>query len=85
MKSPLISRDNNIVFINHGNAIRNPSERKTPPPPMWGEDENEGYDPKEPFYDISKDPTIRRREPVQMRNYNKQTQNDYFHSGPMKS
>jgi len=23
---------------------------------MWGEDENIGYDPKEPFYDPRKDP-----------------------------
>lgn len=36
--------------------IRCPSERKTPPPPKWGEDENEGYNPYEPFYDPRKDP-----------------------------
>jgi hypothetical protein len=60
-KSPPISRDNNIVFINHGSFIRHPSEIKTPPPPKWGEDENEGYDPKEAFYDIRKDPTVNKK------------------------
>jgi hypothetical protein len=44
------------LFINQGSYIRHPSERKTPPPPKWGEDENEGYDPKEPFYDPRRDP-----------------------------
>ena len=53
---PPISRDNQILFINHGQMIRHPSERKTPPPPKWGEDENEGYNPREPFYDKRKDP-----------------------------
>ena len=53
---PPISRDNQILFINHGQMIRHPSERKTPPPPKWGEDENEGYNPREPFYDTRKDP-----------------------------
>jgi len=55
-KSPPISRDNQIVFINHGDRIKCPSERKTPPPPKWGEDDNPGYNPNEPFYDIRKDP-----------------------------
>jgi len=36
--------------------IRCPSERKTPPPPKWGEEENVGYNPWEPFYDPRKDP-----------------------------
>ena len=56
LKSPLISRDNQIVFINHGKLLRHPSERKTPPPPKWGEDENAGYNPREAFYDPWKDP-----------------------------
>ena len=51
-----ITRDNNIMFINNGSYIRHPSERRTPAPPKWGEDENEGYDPREPFYDPRKDP-----------------------------
>ena len=51
-----ITRDNKIVFINHGKFIRHPSERKTPPPPKWGEEDNPGYDPREPFYDARKDP-----------------------------
>ena len=56
IKSHPITRDNNIVFINHGSKIRNPSERKTPPPPKWGEEENVGYNPMEPFYDPRRDP-----------------------------
>ncbi len=44
------------MFINNGSYIRYPSERRTPPPPKFGEDENEGYNPREPFYDSSKDP-----------------------------
>eukprot|EP00347_Sterkiella_histriomuscorum_P002057 403369637 len=56
LKSPPISRDNQIKFINHGSFLRCPSERKTPPPPKWGEDENEGYNPYEAFYDRRKDP-----------------------------
>eukprot|EP00347_Sterkiella_histriomuscorum_P017560 403348868 len=53
-----ISRDNQIVFINHGSQIRCPSERKTPPPPKWGEEDNPGYDPTEPFYDRNRDPVF---------------------------
>ena len=56
ISSQPITRDNNITFINNGSFIRHPSERKTPPPPSWGEDENEGYDPREAFYDPRKDP-----------------------------
>ena len=52
----MISRDNNIIFINHGHQIRHPSERRTPPPPKWGEEDNPGYNPSEPFYDRNRDP-----------------------------
>ena len=55
--SPPISRDNKIMFINQGSRIRCPSERKTPPPPKWGDEENPGYNPNEPFYDRTKDPS----------------------------
>lgn len=51
-----MTKDNKIVFINQGVFIRHPSERKTPPPPMWGEEENPGYVPGEPFYDARRDP-----------------------------
>ena len=51
-----ITRDNQIVFIDRGSFLRHPSERKTPPPPKWHEEDNPGYDPREPFYDPKKDP-----------------------------
>ncbi|TNV72630.1 hypothetical protein FGO68_gene17127 [Halteria grandinella] len=53
-----ISKDNGIVFINHGSFIRHPSERKTAPPPQYGEDEHAGYNPREPFYDPRTDPYV---------------------------
>ena len=51
----VISRDNQIMFINNGRMIRNPSERKTPPPPRWNDEVNPGYNPNELFYDRAKD------------------------------
>ena len=51
MKTPLMTPDNDIKFVDNGSMIVNPKPTKTPPPPMWGEeseiDETEG----EPFYD----------------------------------
>ena len=44
------------MFIDRGSFIRHPSERKTPPPPRWDEEENPGYDPRAPFYDPRTDP-----------------------------
>ncbi len=43
--------DNNILFLDNGSRIVNPSNAKTPPPPFWGEEiEEDYYDPNEDFY-----------------------------------
>ena len=47
--------DNNILFLDNGSRIVNPTNVKTPPPPFWGEVlEEENYDPNEEFYDHQK-------------------------------
>lgn len=47
--------DNNILFLDNGYKITNPTNVKTPPPPMWGEEIEEDYfDPNEDFYDHNK-------------------------------
>jgi hypothetical protein len=47
--------DNNILFLDNGNKIVNPTNVRTPPPPMWGEDIEEDYfDPNEEFYNHDK-------------------------------
>lgn len=53
-----LTPDNNIVFINRETIVRRPKEFKTPPPPMYGEEEFE-YDkpiPKDQFYNPIQDP-----------------------------
>lgn len=43
------------MFLDNGERVVNPTNMKTPPPPMWGEIlEEEGYDPSEEFYDHQK-------------------------------
>ncbi len=49
-----MSPDNNIVFIDRERARRNPREFKTPPPPVWGEEED--VPPAEEFYNPGKNP-----------------------------
>ena len=58
MITPL-TPDNGITFLNNAQVIKNPIGFKTPPPPMWGEEEsvNENFD-YEPFYDPSNDPGV---------------------------
>lgn len=48
--------DNNIVFINRDTIVRRPREFKTPPPPIYGQEEEYVPDPRERFYDPYKDP-----------------------------
>ena len=60
-KNPMtpLTPDNNIVFINRDSIIRRPKEFKTPPPPMYGEEEDYPYDkpiPQHEFYDPINDP-----------------------------
>ena len=43
--------DNQILFLNNGSRITNPTNVKTPPPPMWGDIiEEDDFDPSEEFY-----------------------------------
>lgn len=51
-----ITADNNIVFINRDSIIRRPREFKTPPPPMYGEEDEYEVNPRESFYDPLFDP-----------------------------
>lgn len=40
--------DNDIKFLNNGKQLFNPTNMKTPPPPMWGEEiEEDNWDPNE--------------------------------------
>ena len=50
MITPL-TPDNGIVFVDNARMIKNPVGMKTPPPPMWGDEETEYDDDGEPFYD----------------------------------
>ena len=44
--------DNGILFLDNYEKIKNPTNMKTPPPPLWGELlEEDFFDPKEEFYD----------------------------------
>jgi hypothetical protein len=56
MKTPLMTPDNNIQFVDNGDLIRNPKPTRTPPPPMWGEESEIDETAGEPFYDINSDP-----------------------------
>ena len=43
--------DNNILFLDNGSRILNPTNVRTPPPPMFGEEiEEDFYDDTEDFY-----------------------------------
>ena len=55
-----VTPDNNIVFINRDTIIRRPREFKTPPPPMYGEEEEYIEDPRSIFYDPLKDPNSKK-------------------------
>jgi len=51
----LLDPDNNILFLDNGSTIKNPTNIKTPPPPFWGEElEEDGFDPNEEFYNHEK-------------------------------
>ena len=39
--------------------LKRPREFKTPPPPVWGEEEDDHWDPREPFYNPTMDPNKR--------------------------
>mmetsp|Transcript_10294 Transcript_10294/g.15725 ORF Transcript_10294/g.15725 Transcript_10294/m.15725 type:complete len:223 (+) Transcript_10294:304-972(+) len=44
--------DNGILFLDNYDRVYNPTNQKTPPPPMWGEVlEEDLYDDSIPFYD----------------------------------
>jgi len=50
-----MSPDNSIMFLDNGSRIVNPTNVRTPPPPLWGEEiEEDYYDPTEEFYDHEK-------------------------------
>lgn len=55
IETPLTA-DNNIVFINRDTILRRPREFKTPPPPIYGEEDEYEVDPRESFYDPVFDP-----------------------------
>jgi hypothetical protein len=47
--------DNGINFLDNGYAVKNPTNSKTPPPPLWGAPlEEDNYDMSQPFYDGKK-------------------------------
>lgn len=47
-----LSTDNGIFFLDNEDMIKNPTNMKTPPPPMWGDIlEEDLYDDTVPFYD----------------------------------
>ena len=56
MKTPLMTPDNDIKFVDNGSLIKNPKPTKTPPPPMWGEESEVDETAGEPFYDVDNDP-----------------------------
>lgn len=56
MRTPLMTPDNNIQFVDNGSLIKNPKPTRTPPPPMWGEESEIDETAGEPFYDINNDP-----------------------------
>jgi hypothetical protein len=56
MRTPMLTPDNNIKFVDNGSMIKNPKPTKTPPPPMWGEESEIDETAGEPFYDPENDP-----------------------------
>ena len=49
--SELSQVDNGILFLDNGDKIVNPTNMKTPPPPIWGTVlEEDNYDSSEDFY-----------------------------------
>jgi hypothetical protein len=56
MKTPMMTPDNNIRFLDNGSMIKNPKPTRTPPPPMWGEESEVDETAGEPFYDPENDP-----------------------------
>mmetsp|Transcript_77 Transcript_77/g.94 ORF Transcript_77/g.94 Transcript_77/m.94 type:complete len:89 (+) Transcript_77:619-885(+) len=47
----ILDPDNQILFLDNGARIKNPTNVKTPPPPMWGDViEEDDFDPNEEFY-----------------------------------
>lgn len=47
--------DNGITFLDNGSVVKNPTNSKTPPPPLWGAVlEEDLYDNSQPFYDAEK-------------------------------
>ena len=47
--------DNGILFLDNGSTLKNPSNSKTPPPPLWGAPlEEDSYDMTQPFFDGKK-------------------------------
>lgn len=56
LRTPLMTPDNNIQFVDNGSLIKNPKPTRTPPPPMWGEESEIDETAGEPFYDINNDP-----------------------------
>lgn len=56
MRTPMMTPDNDIKFVNNGSMVKNPKPTKTPPPPLWGEESEIDETAGEPFYDPDEDP-----------------------------
>ena len=53
-RSNLMTPDNNIWFIDNDSIVRNPRPERTPPPPIWGEEEElDEHQPGEAFINPS--------------------------------
>ena len=47
--------DNGILFLDNGDKVVNPTNMKTPPPPIWGTVlEEDNWDASEDFYNHEK-------------------------------
>lgn len=56
MRTPMMTPDNDIKFVDNGSLIKNPKPTRTPPPPMWGEESEVDETAGEPFYNEDEDP-----------------------------
>ena len=56
IRTPQMTPDNDIKFVDNGDLVKNPRPTKTPPPPLWGEESEVDETAGEPFYDPEVDP-----------------------------
>ena len=55
-RTPMMTPDNNIKFVDNGSLVKNPKPTRTPPPPLWGEESEIDETSGEPFYNVEDDP-----------------------------